>query len=95
MFMIELVYVAELRQIDAAMAAHVAYLQKHYGAGTFVMSGRKVPREGGIIIATGTDRDAIEAIVREDPFVARGLATYKVVQFRASQRAADIPKRLE
>lgn len=95
MFVIELVYVAELRQIDAAMKAHVAFLQAHYDAGTFVMSGRKVPRDGGIIIATGTDRDAIEAIVQQDPFVAQGLATYEIVQFRASQRADDIPKRLD
>jgi uncharacterized protein YciI len=94
-FVIELIYKVELTQIDARMKAHVQYLKKHYDAGTFVISGRKVPRDGGIIIAAGEDRDAIEAIIREDPFVVHGLADYRIVHFRASQRAADVPKRLE
>ena len=94
MFVIELVYTADLVQIDAQMKPHMAFLRAQYDAGTFVMSGRKVPRDGGIIIATGDDRDAIEAVVKQDPFVARGLAEYRIIQFRATQRADDIPKRL-
>jgi hypothetical protein len=35
------------------------------------------------MLATGRSREEIETIVREDPFVARGLA----------ERAADMPKR--
>jgi uncharacterized protein YciI len=93
-FVIELTYKTELSEIDAAMKAHVAWLDRHYAAGTFLVSGRKVPRDGGIIIACGTDRSAIEAIVREDPFVARGLADARVIQFRASQRADDLPTRV-
>ena len=95
MFVIELLYKAPLARIDAAMAAHVAFLNKYYDAGNFVMSGRKVPRDGGIIIAVGSNRSAIEAIVREDPFVKRGLAEFRVVEFRASQRANDIQKRID
>jgi uncharacterized protein YciI len=93
-FVIELTYEADLSAIDAAMKAHVAWLNRHYAAGTFLVSGRKVPRDGGIIIATGADREAIEAIVREDPFVSRGLAVARVIQFRASQRAEDLPARV-
>jgi uncharacterized protein YciI len=95
MFVIELLYKAPLAEIDAAMAAHVAFLNKYYAAGTFVVSGRKIPRDGGIIIAVGSTRAAIEAIVREDPFVKRGLAEFRVVEFRASQRARDIQKRID
>src|SRR5262245_31365050 len=94
MFVIELIYKAPLDKIDASMAAHMKFLKKHYAGGTFVVSGRKVPREGGVIIAAGDDRDAIEEIVRADPFVARGLADYRLIQFRASQRAADLPERI-
>ena len=94
MFIIELTYKVDLAQIDTAMKAHVAWLRTHYDAGTFVVSGRKVPRDGGIILAVGHDRAALEAIVKADPFVARGLADYRLVEFNASQRADDIPKRL-
>jgi uncharacterized protein YciI len=89
MFVVELEYVAELEEIDAHMAAHVAFLKKHYADGHFLVSGRKIPRDGGIIIATGTDREAVEKIAREDPFVAQGLATVRVVEFRASQKTSD------
>jgi uncharacterized protein YciI len=95
MFVIELSYKVDLAQIDAHMKAHMAFLRKHYDAGTFVMSGRKVPRDGGILLAVGTDRDQIEAVVRQDPFVSLGLADYRIIQFRASQRADDVPTRLE
>ena len=95
MFIIELTYKADLAEIDAAMKAHVAWLRTHYEAGTFVVSGRKVPRDGGIILAVGHDRPAIEAVVKADPFVARGLADYRLVEFNASQRADDIPKRVD
>ena len=95
MFVVELVYKADLEQIDARMRAHMAFLKKHYAAGQFLISGRKVPRDGGIILALGTSRAEIEAIMREDPFCKHGLAEFRVIEFRASQRADDIPKRVE
>jgi uncharacterized protein YciI len=95
MFVIELVYKADLSEIDAHMSAHVAFLKKHYTAGNFVMSGRKIPRDGGIILAVGKDRAQIEAIIEEDPFHRHDLADFRVIQFRASQRAPDVPKRIE
>src|SRR5262245_66116488 len=94
LFVIELIYKAELTKIDAAMDAHVRFLNKYYASGHFIVSGRKIPRDGGIILAAGTSREEIEAIVREDPFCARGLADARIVQFRASQRATDIDNRI-
>jgi uncharacterized protein YciI len=91
MFVIELTYKVALAEIDAAMKPHVAWLQRHYASGTFIASGRKIPRDGGVILATAPDRATLEAIVREDPFVARGLADARVIEFRASQRADDLP----
>ncbi len=95
MFVIELVYKADLREIDAQMAAHVRFLKKHYAAGRFLVSGRKIPREGGIIIATGATRDEIDGIMNQDPFVAKGLAELRIIEFRASQRASDIQARID
>jgi uncharacterized protein YciI len=90
MFVIELIYKAELSEIDAAMRAHMAYLKKEYAAGRFLMSGRKVPRTGGIILALGESREQIETLVKQDPFVARGLADFRVIEFNLSQRAESI-----
>ena len=93
MFIIELIYKVDLARIDKHMAAHVKFLKKYYAARTFVVSGRKVPRDGGIIVAIGESREQIEAIAAEDPFVAQGLADARVIEFRASQRADDMPER--
>jgi uncharacterized protein YciI len=90
MFVIELIYKADLAAIDAQMRAHMAFLKKHYAAGTFVVSGRKIPRDGGIIIAVGKSRAEIETIVKEDPFCKLGLAEFRIIEFRASQRADRI-----
>jgi uncharacterized protein YciI len=94
MFVIELTYKASLAEIDAHMAAHVIFLKKYYASGNFLVSGRKIPRDGGIILAVGKSREAIEAIIQEDPFYQRRLADFRIIQFRASQRADDIQKRI-
>jgi uncharacterized protein YciI len=94
MFVIELTYKVDLAEIDAHMAAHVRFLKKYYASGNFLVSGRKIPRDGGIILAVGTSREQIDAIVREDPFHSRGLADFRIIEFRASQRADDIQKRI-
>jgi uncharacterized protein YciI len=94
MFVIELIYKVDLAQIDAHMSAHVKFLRKYYKAGNFLVSGRKIPRDGGIIIAVGESRARIEAIIKEDPFYTRGLADFRIIEFRASQRADDIQSRV-
>jgi uncharacterized protein YciI len=95
LFVVELSYTVPLAQIDAAMPAHVRFLKKYYASGNFLVSGRQVPRDGGIILATGESREQIERVMREDPFCSRGLANVRVIEFRASQHAGDIQQRIE
>src|SRR5262249_28613155 len=95
MFIIELIYKVPLEQIDAAMTPHMQYLNKYYAAGNFLVSGRKIPRDGGIIVVVGENRAQVEAIAREDPFHTRGLADFRVIEFRASEHAADIQARID
>ncbi|MEA2320550.1 MAG: hypothetical protein QOD81_400 [Solirubrobacteraceae bacterium] len=90
MFVLLLTYVKPLPEVDALMRRHVAWLDEQYDAGRFVVSGRRIPRTGGVILARGEDRDEIEAIAARDPFVSGGVATCEVIQFRASQAAAGL-----
>ena len=94
MFIIELTYTAPLTKIDAQMRPHVAFLKKYYASGNFLMSGRQIPRTGGIIVAMAESRERIEAIMAEDPFCSKGLAEVRIIEFRASQKADDIPGRV-
>ena len=90
-----LTYVRPLEEVDALMREHMAWLREHYAAGRFVVSGRQVPRTGGVILARGDDRAELEAIVANDPFVAGGVATTEIVQFQASQTAPGLERMTE
>jgi uncharacterized protein YciI len=85
MFIINLNYIAPLRELDEHMAAHVKYLNKYYKADVFIMSGRKVPRTGGIIIAQADSIEILEKIIAEDPFYQHKLADFEITEFLASQ----------
>ena len=87
MFILELTYTAPLERIDALLPAHVAWLEQHYATGAFLASGRKVPRDGGVIIAVAESRSAIEALVATDPFAQGGATEYRITEFVATTTA--------
>jgi uncharacterized protein YciI len=86
-FVLLLTYIKPLAEVDALMRRHMAWLDAQYDAGRFIVSGRRIPRTGGVILARGDDREEIEALAAKDPFVSCGVATCEIVQFRASQTA--------
>ncbi|BAK75234.1 YCII-related protein [Pseudogulbenkiania sp. NH8B] len=89
MFIVSLSYTAPLAAVDALLDAHVAWLQRGYADGAFLASGRKVPRNGGVILARG-ERAALEQRLAEDPFAQAGLAQYDITEFIPTLTAADL-----
>lgn len=81
MFLILLNYLRPLEAIEAHLAAHREFLQRHYAQGTFLLSGRKEPRTGGVILARAKNRTEVETLIQEDPFHQFGLAEYQIVEF--------------
>ncbi|HVI50024.1 MAG TPA: YciI family protein [Candidatus Sulfotelmatobacter sp.] len=79
MFMVILRYKVPLDRIDAALAAHKAWLDVHFSAGRFILAGRQEPRTGGVILAQGCTRDELTAILAEDPFSRQALADYEII----------------
>lgn len=74
------------------MNAHMKFLKKYYDKKIFMMSGRKVPRTGGIILAKAESLEDVEAIMNEDPFISHKLAEYTVIQFITSQYQPEFKK---
>jgi uncharacterized protein YciI len=72
LFVLLLTYTKPLSEVDALMGEHVAWLNEHYDAGRFLVSGRRIPRTGGVILARGDDQEEIEALAASDPFVSAG-----------------------
>ncbi|CAM3733401.1 YciI family protein [Nocardiopsis rhodophaea] len=87
MFLLLLTYQGDLAEIDRLLPAHNEYLRRNYEDGTFLMSGPRVPRCGGVILAEGEDRARIDRIISQDPFVREGAASYEVVQWNATRSA--------
>jgi uncharacterized protein YciI len=90
MFIISLNYIAPLEELDRHMEAHIKYLKKYYAADVFIMSGRKVPRTGGIIIAQADSKEIMEKIIADDPFSRHKLAEFEITEFLASQSHPDL-----
>jgi uncharacterized protein YciI len=87
MFVLELTYTAPLEAVDTVLEAHVAWLDEQYERGVFLASGRKNPRDGGVIIAAAGDRARIEEIAAGDPFVTAGVCAYRITEFVATKTA--------
>jgi uncharacterized protein YciI len=87
MFVLELTYTAPLEAVDPVLEAHVAWLDEQYERGVFLASGRKNPRDGGVIIAAAGDRARIEEIAAGDPFVTAGVCAYRITEFVATKTA--------
>ncbi|MFG2332975.1 YciI family protein [Streptomyces sp. NPDC048604] len=90
MFVLELTYTADVAQADALMDAHVEWLDAQYAAGVFIASGRKNPRDGGVILAVGDDRARIEEIAAADPFSTGGVCAYRITEFIATKTAPEL-----
>lgn len=84
MFLLILRYTAPIEEVDTLHAPHVAWLNEQHAAGQFLAWGRQIPREGGVILADGDDRAAMEQLAASDPFVTGGVATVEVIEWTAS-----------
>ena len=90
MFVVLLTYKQSLEAVDALVPAHREYLQRMYQAGTFLLSGRKAPRDGGVILATAASAQELESLLAQDPFHVHGVAAYQVIQFIPTMAAPGL-----
>ncbi|MDA8164364.1 MAG: YciI family protein [Desulfobacteraceae bacterium] len=87
MFIVSLNYTCGLEKVDQHLDAHIAYLKQEYANGSFIASGRKVPRTGGIILSCLKDRKELASILARDPFSEAGIAEYEITEFVPSMIA--------
>lgn len=95
MFVSTLTYVVDLARIEEALPEHVAWLDRQYAEGVTILSGRQHPRVGGVILWRSAERADVETRIEEDPFVAQGLATVSLVEFRPTKAAPGLESLIE
>jgi uncharacterized protein YciI len=90
MYVLTLTYIAEPDQVDRVRDEHMVWIREQYAAGRFLVSGAKVPRDGGVILARQMDRDELDGVIASDPFMRERVAAYEVVEFRATTVAEGL-----
>jgi len=81
MFIIDIHYTAPLEEVDKHIEGHVAYIKKYVENNTFIVTGRKEPRTGGILIANASSKEEVEKIITEDPFYQYKVAEMTITEF--------------
>lgn len=90
MFIISLTYKVSTATVDEYIPAHVEYLKEQYAKGTFIASGRKVPRTGGIILSNAESRETVEIAITADPFYVNGVADYEITEFTPTMTSEQL-----
>jgi uncharacterized protein YciI len=88
LFIIDITYVQPLDEVERRMAAHLDVLARGYERGAFLLSGRKNPRTGGVILAKADDRAALDALLQDDPF--HEVARFDITEFAPSKSASQL-----
>ena len=86
MFVVTLTYTAPAERVDAVRAEHRDWLDQHVASGLLLVAGPQVPRTGGVfVVSSRLDREALTAVLEDDPFKIHGVADYSVVEFEATK----------
>ncbi|MBV7528761.1 YciI family protein [Chitinophaga sp. sic0106] len=81
MFLILLQYIRPVAAVEHFMEAHTAFLQKYFETGQFILSGRRKPKSGSLILCKASSRKEVEEIMKEDPLEKFQLALYEIIEF--------------
>lgn len=93
MYIVLLNYEKPWSEVMRLAPEHRAYAATRYADGSYLLSGRKPDRSGGVILALAPDRAALDDILRQDPFWREGVARFDVVEFlpqMAAERFKDL-----
>ncbi|MAG85830.1 MAG: hypothetical protein CMB97_00220 [Flavobacteriaceae bacterium] len=58
-------------------------------------SGRKIPRNGGVILSNISDKNHLLEILDKDPFKIQKIADYDIVEFVPSKTSKELQFLLE
>lgn len=86
-YVVVLTYIKPLEDVDALIPEHVEWLKKGYSEGVFLASGRRIPRNGGVILAQCDSVEMLEERLSQDPFQKMNIAKAEIIPFEATMKA--------
>lgn len=87
LFVVDIEYLVPFAKVDPLIDAHMEFMAAHYAKGHFLISGRKQPRTGGIILAVAICKADVEGWIKDDPFHQNDIARYTLTEFVPSTLA--------
>lgn len=90
MFIVLLKFSTNKTSAGQFMEGHKAWLKRGFDDGVFLMSGSLKPQLGGGILANNISRDALQAFVGDDPFVAHDIVAPEIIEFEPSQQRPEL-----
>lgn len=90
MFVVFLRFSANQGSAQQHMAGHQAWIRQGFEDGVFLLTGSLQDRQGGVVLAHGSTREALEARVRLDPFVAEDVVRADIVELAPSRADARL-----
>jgi uncharacterized protein YciI len=89
-FLIKITYLVPFEQMSEIVPEHRAFLQDGYERSWLLMSGPMSPKTGGIVIARAPSSEEIQAFFANDPYLLKGVASHRIVEFEPVKRQAFI-----
>lgn len=89
LYVVSLTYKKPLEEVEKYIDEHISFLDKYYSQNVFIFSGRKDPRNGGIILAYRVTRDQLEKLLEEDPFCVNEIASYDITTVLPTKYAKE------
>lgn len=90
MYIINITYKVDLKEVDQFIEQHVSFLDEQYVLGNFLASGRKVPRTGGVILSNIKSKSQLEQVINKDPFKENEIADYDIIEFIPSKTCDEL-----
>jgi len=85
-FIVNLTYEVPFERVAEVVGEHRAFLDMGYENGSFLASGPQNPRVGGLLIARAESREALMALLKDDPVQTKGIVSYHVTEFEPVKR---------
>lgn len=81
-FAVQYTYGGDPQAMDEVRPVHKDFLEALFHRGTLRASGPIAPEDGGgaLLIIEGEDRDAVAAVMDEDPFAQNGFIAQRLIR---------------
>ena len=81
LYIISLKYNVSLARVEEVFSAHIAYTERLHAEGKVIISGRREPRTGGVLVAANCTSEEIKEIVANDPYHINNIADFEIIDF--------------